>query len=1372
MMKKFAAALYIGFLLIIPVFAQHDGATPIGATTAQDLYAPSMARRGGFTTSRGGAPASALNPAAEGEAQRIIFDLGYLALPNFGDGGGFGIGAINLGAIFPTRYGVFGGSMRFLHSPFDPFPVGTSFQVNLNAAKELYPGMSLGAGFNFGFNSGNTWTLSGDLGFRYNMGTLGPFENFTWAITLRSLGKSWIPPMFSPAGGVAFDFVHIHGKEGKADPLRMTLSADLIVPTFQNVAGKVGLSILIAELINISTSTQFNFVEAHDGNAPSPIPSIGIGAIFKLKSGGRRIIADTLPSDGELAIDLAAKPLYDGIWAMGGGVTWTVGVLDKNPPIITADYSEPAWISPNNDGKADYLEFDVAITDQRYVEEWVFEVYDEEGSLVRTYRNKELRPETQGVKNFFQRLFAVKAGVEIPPSMRWDGIFDSGSLAPDGKYFFTITAKDDNGNIGIAGPFELTVDNTPPLVTITPYEEGMNIFSPDGDGNKDTLTITQTGSVEDLWEGGIYDAEGNKVKSFNFTNNEPKTIIWDGTDDSGTIVGDGVYIYRVGATDRAMNSAEAALENIIISTIQPQIGLAITDGYFSPNGDGEKDTEVLLLSVPVTDGIIGWDIEIKDNSGAGKRTISTGTAVPAQIEFDGRDEEGRILPEGIYSAALTIRYRNGYVSTATSPNFTLDITPPQASVQTEDPGEGPGIPPVFSPFNRSSTKNELVLIQDGSSELSWIGEIHRSTRDPSIPGARPADSPDRSGPPVKTFRFSGNPPRRIVWDGITDSGTLTPDGFYTYELYSTDPAGNTGYSNSVVFEVNTRDTPIFISTDLRAFSPDGNGVRDTINLLPQIQEREGIITWKIEILNLEDSLRAGNPSSIRTFEGRGSVPASVNWNGRTNAGTLAQDGTYVAKFDVEYRSGNLPSALSLAFVLDTIPPQGELSVPFTLFAPNGNGNRDTLPIHVTTEGNDEWNAVITDSGNNAVRSWNWTGLTPAASLPWDGKDNAGNIVPDGNYTFTITSTDEAGNSTRKTINNIVVDARVPKIFLTASSQSIAPKPNQAEALRFNILSTPQDGVNFWKLELKDENNTVVKTFPTMAGGSGTLPSYLPWNGTDERGVIREGRFTPALTANYTKGDVVNVSAPPVTVDISGPILGFYSTPQYFSPDNDGVEDELFINLSARDASPISEWSLEIRETEGTRQVFYRIAGRGSPSERIIWDGRSNRGELVQGATDYEYTYRASDILGNASSMTGRITTDVLVIRDGDTLRIQVPSITFRANYADFIGIPQERLDTNNRVLRRIAEILNRFRDYRITVEGHANPVLGTAKEETEELQPLSLARAQTVIENLVSYGVSRNRLSPIGRGGTRPVANARDQDNNWKNRRVEFILIK
>ncbi|MCL2069416.1 MAG: cell envelope biogenesis protein OmpA [Treponema sp.] len=1374
MRRKILAIFIVGFTILLPVFAQTDGTNPVGANTAQDLYAPLMAGAAGFSTSRGGAPASALNPAAEGEALRMQFDLGYLALPAFGDERGFGLGAINLGATFPTNYAVFGGSLWFLRSPFESFPLETVFQANLNAAKQIYPGMSLGAGFNLGYNTGNNMTFSGDLGFRYNMGRFGPLENFTWALTARSLGKSWVPPMLTPAAGVAFDLLHIPGKDGGPDPLRMGLAGDLMLPTGQNLAGKLGMQVLVAELVNISTSTQFNLRESIDGKAPSPVPSIGIGLNLKMGAPGQTMAGGALPSEGNLAVNMAAKPLYNGIWAMGSGVSWSVGVADRNPPRIFVQYPEPVWISPNNDGRADYLEFpiNISISDERIIESWVFEISDESGNPVRTIRNREPWPDSQGVQNIINRLGAVKAGIEVPANLRWDGGLEAGGVAADGRYFFNIRARDDSGKIGRAGPYQVHVRNTPPQIALTPFEDDVNIFAPGTSGAKDSLTIGQNGSHEDLWEAGIYDISGRRVRSFNLREQEPQTFVWDGTGDSGLIVPDGVYTYRISATDRALNTSEASLENIIVSTIRPVVGINIADAFFSPNGDGVKDTMIFDLSVPARDGIAEWELQISDNRGALQRSFSgtsTGISdgrsagsseIPARLEFDGRDSAGRLLPEAAYTASLSVRYRNGHLSSANSPNFTLDITPPRALVEIEDRDQGPGFPAVFSP-NNTGFKDELIIVQEGSSELSWIGEI----RPRGIPGA----------PVIRTFRFSGNPPRRFSWDGINNDGALAADGLYTYLLYSTDQAGNTGRSNVVEFELNTRDTPVFVATNLRAFSPNGDGVRDTINIIPQIQETDGIMNWRMEIFNIGSGLMAVEASttgaaSVRSFQGGSNAPALITWDGRTHTGAIAPDGSYVARLDVEYRAGSRPTALSMAFNIRTVPPQAEVSVPYYIFAPNGNGNRETLPIFVTTQGHDEWNAAMLDSRNNPVRSWNWTGRAP--ELVWDGKDQAGNPVPDGMYSFALVSTDDAGNSARRIINNIELDARIPQIFLTASSPAIAPRANQAEAMRFNLTANITSGVEFWKLELRDENNNLVKSFPSASGGRGALPAAIPWNGADEQGRIREGSFNTNLTVNYTKGDAVSVSSAPVLVDISGPILGFFSQPDYFSPDNDGVNDELFIFLSARDASPIAEWSLELRETEGTRQLFYRTGGRGSPADRIIWDGRSNWGELVQSATDYEFNYSAADALGNSSSISGFISTDVLVIRDGDILRIQIPSIVFRANHADFIGIPQDRLENNMRVLRRIAEILNRFRDYGITVEGHANPVLGTAREENEVLMPLSLERARFVIDHLAGIGVSRNRLSPTGQGGSINVANPGDQDNSWKNRRVEFLLIR
>ena len=1350
-------AFFVGLLAFLAVFLWAVPPFPDwGADAVPDLYAPSLAGPGAFTTATGGAPASAFNPAQGGTAQRMIVDIGWMGIFNWGDDAGDGYSA-GLGGLFPTKYGVFGGSARFLHSSFDIFPIGMTYvSGNLFAAKEIFPRMSVGAGLNFGISIDNSdfWTVSGDLGFHYNYGTVGPLENFTWAVVLGNMGRSWVPTWFTPMGGVSFDSLRIRGKEGKKDPFVLNTSADIGLPSVvwpeqTSLLFKLGLKATIAELLTVSLSWPggpgINARElANDTERFNPLPSVGLGVNFLLPSKGNRIAGGRLPSDGDLSVDSAFKPLYKDVFATGAGVTWTVGIADRKPPVIVFVYPDPAdpeypvFFSPNNDGKADYLEFSIAISDDRYVNSWEWEIRDEDGNVVRTYRNKELRPEMRGMRNFFGRLFAVKTQVEVPPSLRWDGIGDSGELLPDGRYFFTLSAADDSGNRDTSATYETVLKNAQPEIAVEKMADSDRVFSPGGGGSKNTITFVPQGTAEEAWESGIYTVSGEKIRTFEVESGSPQPRAWDGRDDSGRIVPDGVYTYRIGTTDRAKNSASSYLENIVVNTIRPAVSVYIADPWFSPNGDGVKDALSMGLNVPVRNEVTSWTMQIKDGKGDTIRTVQGAAgAIPAQLEFNGRDDAGAVMKEGQYTGTLSVQYLNGYTATTESPLFNLRVTPPAAQISMDFA--------AFSP-NHGGVQSEMIIWQDGTREQLWNGEIRRA---------------DGTGePPVRNFRFSGMPPAEVNWDGHNESGVFASDGEYTYQISATDQAGNTGRSNILRFRLSTVDTPVMVMTDIRAFSPEGNGPRKAVNIRPQIQVKEGIVSYRIEVQN-----SAGQ--AVRVFEGRGMPPTAVSWNGRTDANAPAPEGVYKARLDLRYEQGNLPNAVSLPFEVDNTPPKAVISSPHTLFSPNG--SRNTIPFSVATEANDAWEAAITDSGGKVVRTWNWQGAAP--QVAWDGRDDAGNIAPDGTYRFTLASADTAGNTAQQSISGLVLDARIPRLILTSSATAIAPTTGQSSDLaRFGIMCSLQEGIESWSLELKDENGSTVRSFRSTAAAA--PPANIGWNGLTEGNGLREGLFTPTLTVNYLKGDAVTAVTAPILVHVTGPELSLNYRPQYFSPDNDGIEDELYISLGAKSPAPIDSWYLEIREPVAPNLLFYRIEGKGSPSGTVMWDGRSNKGELVQAATDYPVKYAATDTLGNSSSLDSKIGVDVLVIRDGDRLKIQVPSIVFRENAADFNGIPADRAENNTRVLRRVAEILNKFRDYKIQVEGHANPVQRTDREERTELQPLSESRAKTVVSMLIGFGVSRNRLVAVGMGGTTPVVRFEDRDNWWKNRRVEFILIK
>ncbi|MCL2833789.1 MAG: OmpA family protein [Treponema sp.] len=248
------------------------------------------------------------------------------------------------------------------------------------------------------------------------------------------------------------------------------------------------------------------------------------------------------------------------------------------------------------------------------------------------------------------------------------------------------------------------------------------------------------------------------------------------------------------------------------------------------------------------------------------------------------------------------------------------------------------------------------------------------------------------------------------------------------------------------------------------------------------------------------------------------------------------------------------------------------------------------------------------------------------------------------------------------------------------------------------------------------------------------------------------------------------------VPAAAPVLGVTLSSRFFSPDGDNIDDTLTMTLSCRSEAAVSNWSFEIFEPQPPNLSFFQWSGNGNPPASLTWDGKSKSGELVQSASDYPYTFTVKNVQGTAAESKGIIAVDILVIKDGDVLRVQVPSIMFAANSGGFNGLDPQISASNQYILGRIAVTLNRFSDYKVRVEGHANVTAATPaarqKEQTEELQPLSELRAKTVMDYLVNLGVDRSRLSYVGIGGARPVAAYEDHDNWWKNRRVEFILIK
>ena len=1026
------------------------------------------------------------------------------------------------------------------------------------------------------------------------------------------------------------------------------------------------------------------------------------------------------------------------------------------------------YISPNNDGVQDYLEVPLRIKDKRYIKDWSFIISNEQGDVVRTIGNKEKRPTRITFKSFFKALFAKKSGVTIPKSIVWNGAMDNADIAPDGTYYYSFSASDDNGNTATTERFAVIVDNTPPEIDLQQPTQDNKIF---GEGAKTLFSVKQDGSSEDEWTGVFTDAAGNVVRTYKWTQSAPVSFDWGGTDDNGAPLSDGVYSYKITATDRAGNKSEVAtISNIIYSAEKPATNITINGSrYFSPDGNGVNDTVKFDVRIPLPDPVSGnkltnWAVTILSKDGKAVKTYSGEANPPDSIEFDGKDDKGAIAADGVYQARVTAKYLNGFEpDPVTSPQFTLDVVAPTAKLGKDTETFGGG-------DRTTLTITQEIAAETGAPVQNWKGTIAA-----------------KDGTVVREFNFGEFPPDSVTWDGLDASNAVASSGEYTYTLAATDAAGNNAKVTPVSFVLDTSETELMLTAMPRAFNPAGDSAHNTMRLTPVVNGGSTVNHYVMQITDADDNV-------VYEVEENRALPKNFTWNGLSNQGdnngVRCADGEYRANIITQAANGAEAGAHSLPFIIDTVPPKIDVSVPYTLFSPDATSKKPLLPVTAESSSEDKWTGSIQDAKGNVVKSYTWQGTVP--SFNWDGTDDAGNKVADGTYKLVFASEDVAGNKAALEIGNITIDSREVKAYVSTELDAFSPNADGfKDTQKFAIRTTVPDGIESWSFDITSAEGTVVRSWSSAE--SPNVPASVTWDGLDKDGKVAEGVFVSKLNIVYAKGNTVDVASSSFICSVTPPQLSVKTATEtgsgYFSPDNDGEDDDLFILLRGDSLVGLKNWSFQINDPNNGKK-FWGTGGKSAITERMIWDGRGDGGELVQSATDYPYVFTATDELGMSSTVEGLISVDILVIRVGDVLKMAVPSIIFRQDAADFgiqevdasgkvkkPGITKEQADNNERVLKRIAQVLNKFKNYTVTVEGHANSITGLEEEETGTkygmpLVPLSKSRAEFVMAKLKKYGVSGNRLSAVGKGGREPVAQRGDKENAWKNRRVEFILNK
>lgn len=306
-------------------------------------------------------------------------------------------------------------------------------------------------------------------------------------------------------------------------------------------------------------------------------------------------------------------------------------------------------------------------------------------------------------------------------------------------------------------------------------------------------------------------------------------------------------------------------------------------------------------------------------------------------------------------------------------------------------------------------------------------------------------------------------------------------------------------------------------------TPNGDGKADTTTFSGSFSES---LDWVLDVLS---------PDGVTTVlhqTGTGSA-ISMDWDGR-NGGQLVPDGTYTYQVSGRNAAGLVATQANGSLVLyttaaDAAPDILSFSREAFGFSPNGDGFKDSDGISATFNKPVNWTLSIKD-GSTVKRTFTGSGISIDDEVTrWDGKDDAGNMLPNGNYTVQLSVIDGNGKTDAcgalpVACLNMEIDTVRPDVPDAAVDQADYDPDTDNNGVGDNLLAisgTPTETALVTIYVYNSSDVLVKKVDRAFHDGGATF--NVTWDGTDNNNqLVTAGSYVIKIWCRDRAGNTAEV----------------------------------------------------------------------------------------------------------------------------------------------------------------------------------------------------------------------------------------------------------